>query len=138
MEREPIDVVLGVLWREGDGQREILIARRPDDAVLGGLWELPGGKREAGESLEAALVRELREELGVEAAAGPALAPVEHAYDHATVRLHPFGVSRFAGDPLRGAAARWVRLSDLPAYRFPAANGPVLEQIAARLPAWRR
>src|SRR5580765_7280877 len=61
-----IDVSAGLVFRAG----KLLITKRHDDAHLGGLWEFPGGKREPDESFEACLVRELREELGIEVAVG--------------------------------------------------------------------
>src|ERR1700744_6143582 len=59
---------------------KLLISRRPAQAHLGGLWEFPGGKREPGETFEACLVREIREELGVEVSVGKLFAEVRHDY----------------------------------------------------------
>lgn len=80
-----LDVVAAVVVRDG----RLLMTRRPAGGPLGGQWELPGGKLEPGESPEHALVREVREELGVAARAGRTLLVEVHDYAHGTrVRLH--------------------------------------------------
>ena len=80
-----LEVVAAVVMRDG----RLLMTRRPPGGPLGGLWELPGGKLEPGESPAHALVREVREELGVAARAGRMLGVEDHDYAHGTrVRLH--------------------------------------------------
>lgn len=80
-----LDVVAAVVIRDG----RLLMTRRPPGGPLGGRWELPGGKLEPGESAAHALVREVREELGVAARPGRTLGVTEHDYAHGTrVRLH--------------------------------------------------
>src|SRR5262245_54637012 len=81
-----IDVSAGLVFRDG----QLLITRRHADAHLGGLWEFPGGKRESGETFEQCLVRELREELGIEVEVGEVLESVTHAYPEKTVHLKFF------------------------------------------------
>jgi 8-oxo-dGTP diphosphatase len=84
-ERQPVDVAVGVLIDAGG---RFLLTSRPEGKVYAGHWEFPGGKVEAGETIEAALRRELHEELGI--TIGPAL-PWQvtlHDYPHALVRLH--------------------------------------------------
>ena len=94
-ERTPVDVAVGVLI-DGDGR--FLLTSRPDGKVYAGHWEFPGGKLEAGESVEAALKRELHEELGI-AVDGVAPWRVEIVdYPHARVRLHFCKVSTWHGD----------------------------------------
>ena len=72
------DVVAAVI-RKGD---KVLIDKRRADGLLGGLWEFPGGKVEAGEALPAALVREIKEELGVGFEVGEQVGKYKHAYTH--------------------------------------------------------
>lgn len=79
----PIDVAAALLFRDG----KILIAQRNADSHLGGLWEFPGGKREPGETFEQCLVRELREELGVEVKTGRLFEEITHVYGDKTVHL---------------------------------------------------
>jgi len=82
-----IDVVCGVIEDEGG---RFLACLRPQGKHLGGLWEFPGGKVDPGETPEAALVRELMEELSVEIEVVSPLTPVVWAYDERTIRLFPF------------------------------------------------
>ncbi|HOU14162.1 MAG TPA: A/G-specific adenine glycosylase [Anaerolineae bacterium] len=98
--RKPIphyDVVAAVALRD-DGR--VLVARRRQDDRLGGLWEFPGGKREEGETLPAALRRELREEMDIEVAVGEQLIVVEHAYTHFRITLYAFACRLVAGEPV--------------------------------------
>jgi A/G-specific adenine glycosylase len=131
--RKPIphhDVVAGVIEKDG----RVLIGRRPDHGLLGGLWEFPGGKRESGETDEAALIREIREELELEVSVGARLAVVEHAYSHFAITLRLYRC-RFRRGRVRRryhTAVKWIRPSSLPRYAFPAANARCLEQISLR------
>jgi A/G-specific adenine glycosylase len=125
------DIAVGVVWRDG----EILIAKRRPDGLLGGLWEFPGGKRKPGESLEAAVVREVGEELGIEVEPRAKFATVAHAYSHFAITLHAFDCRYRSGTPrpLGCQEFAWVRPDELGRYAFPAANRRVLEQLAARI-----
>ncbi len=89
------DVTAAVIRRS---DKTLLLIRRPAEGLLGGLWKFPGGERQAGESLAAALRRSLREELGVAARVGRALASVDHAFTHFRVSLHAFRCSLPAGE----------------------------------------
>jgi mutator protein MutT len=126
----PIDVVAGVIRRE-DGR--VLITQRLADDTLGGYWEFPGGKVEPGEDLAAALARELREELGVEAKIGAQIHHIAHAYPDRDVRLYFFDARITSGEPqkLEVADLRWVTLDELMDYQFPEADRPLLEQLRA-------
>jgi 8-oxo-dGTP diphosphatase len=84
-ERRAVDVAVGVLIAD-DGR--FLLTSRPDGKVYAGYWEFPGGKVEAGESIEAALRRELHEELGIAIGAAQPWQVTLHDYPHALVRLH--------------------------------------------------
>ena len=94
-DRHAIDVAVGVLI-EADGR--FLITSRPAGKVYAGHWEFPGGKVEAGETVEAALRRELHEELGVAIGAVQAWKTLLHDYPHALVRLHFCKVFDWRGD----------------------------------------
>ena len=126
-----IDVAAAVI-RGNDGR--ILIARRADTQHQGGLWEFPGGKVEVGETVEAALVRELREELGIEVHASRQLIAVSHDYPDKQVRLLVHEVSAFSGEPrgVEGQPLAWVAPRELGSYAFPEANQAIV--AAARLP----
>lgn len=106
MQGEIIDVVAAILWRDG----RFLAAERPAGKKLAGFWEFPGGKLEEGENPEAALIRELDEELGVTPVDWRFWRAIVHEYPHMTVRLHFFHVPLFHGEPkaIEHAALAWL------------------------------
>ncbi len=112
----------------------VLIAKRPLDKHQGGLWEFPGGKVEADERVEAALARELLEELGIVVTAAQPLIQVRHDYPDKQVLLDVWEVQAFTGEPhgAEGQPLMWVTADQLTNYSFPAANQPIV--AAARLP----
>ena len=124
--------VAAAVIRGVDGR--ILIARRADCQHQGGLWEFPGGKVEEGEGVEAALARELREELGIEVTRSRALIRVSHDYPDKQVLLDVREVEAFTGEPhgAEGQPLAWVTPRELSQYDFPEANKPIV--AAARLP----
>ena len=124
-----IEVVAAVIERDG----LILIARRPEAGHLGGLWEFPGGKRHPGESPEAALMREIREELDAAVSVGELLDRVEWAYPEKTVRLCFFRCA-LRGDvrPAEGQEIAWVRPVDLRDYEFPPADAGLVDRLSPR------
>jgi len=124
---EAVEVVAAVIERHG----KILIARRRADAHLGGLWEFPGGKPEPGESLEAALRREIAEELEAAATVGEEIETIDWSYPDKRVRLHFFRC-RLHGEPrpLEGQDVAWVRPADLHRYEFPAADASLITRLA--------
>ena len=124
-----IVVLAAVITRE-DGR--LLLTRRLDGTHLAGLWEFPGGKCEPGESHEACLARELREELDVASEIGDELLATEHAYPDRTVRLH-FRWCRITGEPkaMLGQEIRWVRRDELPTLDFPPADRELIEILTA-------
>ena len=102
--------VAAAVIRGTDGS--ILIARRADTQHQGGLWEFPGGKVEAGESVEAALARELKEELGITVEVARPLIKVQHDYPDKQVLLDVWEVSAFSGEPhgVEGQPLAWLSL----------------------------
>ena len=125
----PVDVAAAIIRRDGC----VLIVQRPDDAAMGGLWEFPGGKVEPGETPQAALAREIVEELGVRVAVGPRYHTTEHVYpDGPHVRLLFYECALLDPDLrlLWGQAYRWVAPADLPAYAYPAADVEVVARLA--------
>ncbi len=112
-----------------DVDGRVLLARRPPGRPLAGLWEFPGGKVEAGETPEAALIRELKEELGIDVQA-KCLAPftfASHAYDDFHL-LMPLYVCRNWGGEVtarEGQDLAWVRASRLGDYDMPPADEPL-------------
>ena len=115
----------------------LLIAQRPPGVHLEGLWEFPGGKREPGETYEACLLREIREELGCEVLVGPMLHEAEHAYPEKCVRIRFFQCQVVSGipEPLECAALRWVSPDSLGQFQFPEADQALIEQLKMH-PEW--
>ena len=111
----------------------VLIARRHVGGHLGGLWEFPGGKRQDGETAEAALVREIREELDAAVSVGELLDDVEWRYPEKTVRLRFFRCA-LEGEPraAEGQEIAWVAPADLGRYEFPPADGGLVARLRRR------
>ena len=122
----PILLVAACALIDADGR--VLIAQRPQGKSMAGLWEFPGGKVEQGETPEEALIRELREELGI--VTKPAcLAPLtfaSHAYEKFHLLMPLFACRKFEGTPAgrEGQALKWVRPRDLRDWPMPPADEP--------------
>ncbi len=121
-------VVAGVIT---DPRGRILLARRTEGRDLAGLWEFPGGKVEPGETPEAALARELHEELGIEAVAGDAVIDVPQRYPDKRLRLDVRHVAAWRGTPKghEGQALAWVAPEKLARYSMPPADRPVVAAL---------
>lgn len=116
-----------------DADNRILIAQRPMGKSMAGLWEFPGGKIEAGETPEAALIRELEEELGIETKE-TCLAPLtfaSHSYETFHLLMPLFICRRFWGtpQPKEGQTLKWVRAKQLRDYDMPPADEPLISHL---------
>ena len=127
-----VDVAAAVIERP-DGS--FLLAQRPPGKVYAGWWEFPGGKVETGEAAERALARELHEELGIDVQTAYPWITRVHIYEHATVRLNFFRVTRWRGEPQARENQRfvWQRLEAPIAEPMLPANAPVLASLALPL-----
>jgi 8-oxo-dGTP diphosphatase len=126
-------IVLVVACALIDPDGRVLIAQRPEGRSMAGLWEFPGGKIEAGERPETALIRELREELGIEVNEA-CLAPftfASHAYPDFHLLMPLYVCRRWEGTPraVEAPAITWVRPSDLGRYAMPAADLPLIPML---------
>ena len=113
-----------------DPDNRVLLARRPEGKAMAGLWEFPGGKVEPGETPEAALIRELREELGIDTWQS-CLAPLtfaSHGYEDFHLLMPLFACRRWEGivSGREGQALKWVRPERLDAREMPPADAPLL------------
>ena len=121
-------LVSAVALIDRDGR--VLLAQRPKGKSMAGLWEFPGGKVETGETPEAALIRELEEELGINTWKS-CLAPLtfaSHAYDHFHLLMPLFACRKWEGIPIarENQALKWVKKQDLRSYKMPAADKPLV------------
>jgi 8-oxo-dGTP diphosphatase len=121
-------LVSAVALIDRDGR--VLLAQRPEGKSMAGLWEFPGGKVEPGETPEAALIRELHEELGIETWSS-CLAPLtfaSHSYPDFHLLMPLFACRKWQGQPQskEGQALKWVRPTELRSYAMPPADLPLI------------
>ena len=134
MNNQIIEVSAALIFHDG----KVLITQRHAGAHLGGLWEFPGGKREADESFQECLVREIREELGVEISVGELFEEISHTYTEKSVHLKFFTCRLLSGEPqpLDCAAVEWVAKTQLDSFDFPAADARLLQKLKNPRWAW--
>lgn len=116
-----------------DSDGRVLIAQRPEGKQLAGMWEFPGGKVEAGETPEAALIRELQEELGITTKTA-CLAPfvfASHTYEDFHLLMPLYLIRRWEGivQPREHSALKWVRPKDMRDYPMPPADAPLVAYL---------
>ena len=125
---KPLLLVAACALVDTDGR--VLLTRRPEGKKMAGLWEFPGGKLDPGETPEAALIRELKEEIGIDVAAA-CLAPfafASHAYDHFHLLMPLYLCRRWKGTPKprENQTLAWVRAQKLTEYKMPPADKPLI------------
>lgn len=121
------DVVAALIW-QGD---RFMICQRPAHKARGLLWEFVGGKTEPGETMEDALIRECREELGITVAVGDVFTQVVHEYPDILIRLTLFHCTIAGGTPqlLEHNDLKWIHPSEIPHYDFCPADMDILAMI---------
>jgi 8-oxo-dGTP diphosphatase len=127
----PLILVAAVVLVDADGR--VLLAQRPEGKQMAGLWEFPGGKVDPGETPEAALIRELSEELGIDVAAS-CLAPftfASHAYPDFHLLMPLYVCRKWSGIPIarEGQRLTWVRPARLADYPMPPADKPLIAML---------
>jgi len=128
-----LKIVLVVACALIDVDGRVLLAQRPQGRAMAGLWEFPGGKMEAGEKPEQTLIRELKEELGIDVKE-PCLAPLtfaSHSYDDFHLMMPLYVCRRWEGTAtaLEGQALAWVRPNKLRDYPMPPADLPLIPHL---------
>lgn len=123
------EVAAALIWDEA----RFMICQRPAHKARGLLWEFVGGKLEPGETGEQALIRECREELGVELSVGSLFMELVHEYPDLTVHLSLFNASISQGTPqkLEHNDIRWITPAEIPQYDFCPADEEILKKIRA-------
>ena len=124
-----IPVTCAIIYRNG----KILAAQRAEGHHLAGQWEFPGGKVDEGETEEACIVREIREELGIEVRPTRRLGESHHDYSDRTIRLIPFVCDLVNGEPKAGEhrAITWLGPDELPSVPWCDADLPIVKQLSA-------
>jgi|TARA_X000000368_G_C22633270_1_gene537647 8-oxo-dGTP diphosphatase len=109
----------------------VFVAQRDQNAHQGGLWEFPGGKVDAGETVEAALSRELNEELGIFVDYAEPVMQIKHDYTDKIVLLDVWQIARYRGEPsgCEGQPVKWLAINELLAEQFPAANQAIVDWL---------
>lgn len=125
-----LDVAAAILFRDG----KYLVTRRCEGDSFGGFWEIPGGKKDPGETLEQAVVREIREELGLEVEVVSYYRTVRYPYPTRTVDLHLFHCRIVSGEPkaLECQAFAWVEPARLKELPFPDADASLVEELSRK------
>ena len=121
-------ICVGILL---NGNNELLIALRPENVMLGGLWEFPGGKKKSNETHEEAVIRELKEELGIEAGILNKFMEVKHAYSHFRITLHAYlcRIENGTPEPRTSQKLKWIGIDEIDDYPFPKANKVLVEKL---------
>ncbi len=130
MSKKFIQVAAAVIERDG----RYLITQRGPWSHLAGFWEFPGGKQEPGESLDACVLREVYEELGVKVTQPIPFMVIQHEYPEKAVELHFFFCSILQGEvqSLGCTDFRWVTPEELANFTFPPADDPVVARLRER------
>lgn len=117
--------------------REFLIAQRNTDDTFGSFWEFPGGKKNPGETFEECVVREAKEELGIDVAVNRKFMEIRKTYNEKIIWLNFYLCAHLSGDPrpLDCQDVRWTDALELKNFQFPPANERVIDRLIRLLAA---
>mgnify|MGYP000114734390 CR=1 FL=1 len=120
-----------MLFRSANNNNEVLISQRAQEVHLGGLWEFPGGKVEVNENVYDALLRESKEELGIQIEQAEQYLKIQHNYSDKSVLLDVWKVNNFSGEPygMENQLIKWHPVRDLSPKHFPEANMPSINSL---------
>lgn len=121
------DIAVGIVWNKG----QILISKRRENGLLGGLWEFPGGKIETGENAQECIIREIKEELGVQVQPTSLLKQIKHAYTHFSITMDAYHCDYLSGSPkaLGCDGWKWINPEDIKRLPFPKANHKLFDKL---------
>ena len=121
------DIAVGIIWNKG----QILISKRRENGLLGGLWEFPGGKIEKGENAQECIIREIKEELGVQVQPTSFLKQIKHAYTHFSITMDAYHCDYLSGSPkaLGCENWKWINPEDIKLLPFPKANHKLFDKL---------
>lgn len=128
MTQKPLSVAVGIIRNP---EQKFFIACRPAGVHMAGMWEFPGGKVEPGETAEQGLIRELREETGIEAIQPKPLSSKTFSTGERLITLHFFLVEQWQGEPYgrEGQPSRWLTAAELNEEEFPPANAEIIRWL---------
>ncbi len=110
---------------------EVLIDQRKHDKNMGGMWEFPGGKKEDGELIQSTVIREIKEELGINVQVEEKLIEFDYSYPDQNIQFSVYFCKLISGtpQPLESLQVKWVHPDDLDNYYFPNANKIIIEKL---------
>ncbi|WP_340619500.1 8-oxo-dGTP diphosphatase MutT [Xenorhabdus siamensis] len=128
MEKKHLHIAAGIIKNSND---EIFITQRRADSHMGGFWEFPGGKLEQGETPEQALIRELKEEVGITVTHCELLETITHEFSDRNITLYFYLVDQWKNEPFgkEGQPYRWISQAELIADEFPPANRSIVNLL---------